>query len=342
MQDWSKPAMGERLTLPFETRVPPVGKSISWELNLYPKGLEHDQERLFRVSLVVDEYDLEPDERADLFTKDKFQIETAYRIRKGDTCKPLDMSNSRSYLSFHSNVFIGQAYKCQWLGESYKAYEEDWRAVDGIFTFDFEMKTYSAPWMKFQYSGAKLEMFSKFSEVPGETCDVKLICSDETIPCHKFVLVSQSPVFRAMFGTDSKESQENVVNIVDSNPEALRSFVRYLQTGNFLPDPSFSDLDLIFGVLNLANKYQVQLLVDGCIDALMDAMDEYNVLKIMAVVDKLDVGDHVTKMVIDFMKENIRVVVENEDWAAFLCDHPTLVKDLILHMNEEMLFGSKN
>ena len=342
MEDWSKPASGESLILPFETRVPPEGKLIRWKLTLYPKGLEHQEKRLFGVCLIIDEDDLDTEERVNLFIKEKFQIETAYRIRSSHAREPLDMSNSRSYFGFHSNAFIGQALKCQWLGDSYKAYEEDWRAVQGIFTFDFEIRTYSASRMKFQYSGAKLEMFSKFSEVPREACDVKLICSEETIPCHKFLLTAQSPVFKAMFGTDSKESQENEVNIVDSNPEALQSFVEYLHTGNLLLDRSSSDLDLIFGVLNLANKYQVQLLVDGCIDALMDIMDEFNVLKIMAVVDKLDVGDHVTDMVIDFMKENIRDIVENEDWDAFLCDHPTLVKDLILHMNEEMLYGSKN
>jgi len=44
-------------------------------------------------------------------------------------------------------------------------------------------------------------------------------------------------------------------------------------------------------------------------------------------------------MVINFMKKNVEEVVENEEWAAFVSDHPTLVKDLLLNMNQELLYG---
>jgi hypothetical protein len=332
-EDWSRLGVGKSLRLPFETMVPTKGKRVKWDLELYPKGFEfQDDDKLFVVSLHLKED----------CNLDKFQVETVYRIKHGGNARELlDMSTSRSYFGFHSSILNDLG--CQGLSESYKA-DELLNMADklGALTFEFEMRTYPAPRRKFQNSDARLKFLNKFTQVEPDSGDVNLLCRGKKIPCHKFLLVSQSPVFKAMFGTDSKESRENVVKIVDSTPSALKTFVRFLYSGNLLLERLACDLDHIFGVINLANKYQVDILMDGCIDELMDIMDVDNVLKIMAVLDKVNAEDNVIEMVINFMKKNVEDVVENREWAAFVSDHPTLVKDLLLNMNQELLYGSRN
>jgi len=283
-KDWSTLVVGRSLSLNFETMVPTKGKRIKWGLEVYPKGLEHEV-KLFGVCLyLLQDCNI-----------DKFQIETAYRIKhSGNAGEALEMSNSRSYTGFHSSVFNGLDH--QWLGEVYDADEiENMADKLGTLTLEFEMKTYPAPRMKFQNSSARLKFLNNFTKVDSESGDVNLICRGKQIPCHKFLLVSQSPVFKAMFETDSKESQENIVDIVDSTPPALDTFVQFLYSGNLHLRFLSRKLKLqeIFGVMNLANKYQVEILMDSCIDALMDIMNVDNVLKIMAVPDKANAEDNV-------------------------------------------------
>merc|ERR1712192_94018 len=129
---------------------------------------------------------------------DKFQIETAYKIR-------------------------------------YEAGEVEKMAdKKGIITLEFEMRTFPAPIKKFQNSASRIKFLNKLKEVDSESGDVDLNCHGKRIPCHKFLLISQSPVFKAMFESDSRESQENIVNIVDSTPTALKTFVRFLYSGNLV------------------------------------------------------------------------------------------------------------
>ena len=71
-------------------------------------------------------------------------------------------------------------------------------------------------------------------------------------------------------------------------------------------------------------------------DVMMDIMDVNNVLKIYAVVDKLDLGSDVTDLIIDFMKNNIDVIVDKEDWSSFLSDFPSLMKDFVLNMSQAL------
>jgi len=329
-EDWSRLGVGDSATLQFETMIPTKGKRMKWELEVFPKGVAFQEVKLIAVCL----------QSMGSCHVDKFQIETAYKIRHGagESGEPLDMSNSRSYLGFHSSEL--NEHGCKQLGESYEAGElENMADNQGILTFEFEMRTYPAPRKKFQNSAARMKFLNKFKQVQHKSGDVNLICGGGVLSCHKFLLVSQSPVFKAMFETDTKESRENVVDIVDSTPAALKTFVRFLYSGSLRLGAFAQNLDHIFGVMNLANKYQVEILIDSCIDALMDIMNVENVLKIMAVLEKVNAEDNVISMVINFMMKNVEEVVENEEWAAFVSDHPTLVKDLLLNMNQELLYG---
>jgi len=73
----------------------------------------------------------------------------------------------------------------------------------------------------------------------------------------------------------------------------------------------------------------------SCMDYLMDIMAVDNVLKIFVVVDRYKLGSHISNMVREFMKKNIAVLVDKEEWGDFVADL-SLVKDFILDINKEL------
>jgi len=337
LEDWTILSEGEYLVLDvFETLVPPEGRRVKWGLSVYPKGEQNEENAEEMRYVEINLFTCEDDGiKVDL---GQFHMETAYRIRKPHAVGPLDMSNSNSFTSFHSKIFEFKKYVL--LSSSYEAGSVEDRAENGFLTLEFEMRTFWNPHnrIKFQFSGIREEFLNNFEAVDSRLGDVKLISGGEEIACHKFLLVAQSPVFKAMFEMDSKEKEENVVNILDSTPDAVRSFVRFLYDGILrLATIYYKDHEHIFGLLNLANKYQVGLLVTCCMDTLINIMDVDNVLKIFAVVDKFELGYQITSMVIDFMKENIGVIIDKEDWPAFAIEYPSLLKNFVLNINEERL-----
>ena len=334
LEQWTKTAAGLSLTLPFAIMAPTDGQVIKMALNVYPKG-----------NAVVNASRGEGNECIDIIVSGatqpihpdsnlgKFQIETAYRIKHRGCNWPLVMFNSRSFSCFHSDVFK-EFVHC--LEVSYEVGSVEDRAEDGFINFEFEIRTFSSPRMKFKFSGNKEEFVNNFQTINPDDGDVKLICETKEFSCHKFLLISQSPVFRAMFQMNSQEKEQNVVNIADCAPEVVEEFVFYLYKGELWGSSCAKPVELMFGLLNLANKYQVDLLKAECVDIMMDLMDVDNVLKIYAVVDKIDLGHQVTILVLDFMKGNIDVIVDKEDWPGFLSDYPSLMKKFVLDMSEEL------
>ncbi|ESQ29587.1 hypothetical protein EUTSA_v10024159mg [Eutrema salsugineum] len=79
--------------------------------------------------------------------------------------------------------------------------------------------------------------------------DVVLFASDALasaapIPAYKSILMSHSPVFRAMFENNIEESRSSTIKISKVSYETLQTFVEYLYTGKVCRDEqmAFSDL----------------------------------------------------------------------------------------------------
>eukprot|EP00092_Neocalanus_flemingeri_P011308 GFUD01012187.1.p1 GENE.GFUD01012187.1~~GFUD01012187.1.p1 ORF type:complete len:373 (+),score=82.37 GFUD01012187.1:102-1220(+) len=274
----------------------------------------------------------------------KIQIETAYRIRKPSDRKPLEMYSSRSYETFHSSEDSGRSTALLqgiWLrygGYGYKLYKlksiydvgtAKERSENGFFTFDFEVRIVSTPEIKFQDSALKQKhIFSEnFESFYGESGDVKITCGGKEFACHKLLLTSQSPVFRAMFAHDSKENAESTVHIDDTTPEAVEEFLFFLYHGRLqrVPIPS---LDFTACLVHLASKYQMGVLMGICKDILVDIVDVFNVLKIIKVVDKYPELSEISVRLGSYMKENFDDIVKNEEWSEFVTTNPSLVTNL--------------
>jgi len=325
MEDWTEVIEGESLPLQFETVVPPEGVKVTWNLKIFPKGTSEAEKKDIKVGIEIEDYEDELDTDDD---KAQFQIETAYRIRHSSMTKS-------SISTIHSSMF--KQHPHQWLNSYEVGNVEavEGMAVDGFLTFEFEIRTYLASKWKFQLTTHKESFMNNFREFQKDG-DVKIFCGVKEFRCHK-LLLTQSPVFKAMFDQEnSKESIYNAVDIQDCTPEAVEDFLFFLYNAMLRPFRfSSANLELLFGLVHLSSKYQVELLMPICMDFLMDIMAVDNVLEIFVVVDRYKLGNQISNMVREFMKKNIAVLVDEEEWCDFVAD-PSFVKDFILDINKEL------
>ncbi|ESQ50815.1 hypothetical protein EUTSA_v10023183mg [Eutrema salsugineum] len=150
--------------------------------------------------------------------------------------------------------------------------------------------------------------------------DVVLIASNSAasaapIPAHKFILMSRSPVFRAMFENNTEESRSSRVKISNVSYETLQTFIEYLYTGKACLDEQMA-CDLFV----LSDQYQVMRLKIFCEKFLVNNLSlekslvayvfaqQYNAKKLgdAALLNIIDNMEEVTKG-----KDNVEIVKKN-------------------------------
>ncbi|KAL5075661.1 hypothetical protein RYX36_014645 [Vicia faba] len=158
------------------------------------------------------------------------------------------------------------------------------------------------------------------------TTDLVLLPSADafspSIPAHKAVLVSRSPVFRAMLEHDMDESRSGTIKIAEVSYDALRAFVNYLYTAE-----AFLDNQMACNLLVLAEKYQVKHLKAYC--------EKYLISKLnweKAVVNFAFAHQHNANQLQDaalaVIMENMDNLTKNEDYIELVDSNPRLVVEI--------------
>ncbi|XP_072048115.1 kelch-like protein 28 [Amphiura filiformis] len=100
--------------------------------------------------------------------------------------------------------------------------------------------------------------------------DVTLTVGEQVCPAHRFVLATQSKVFKTMLmGENWKESEERKITLQES-PEgvaAFSDFLKFLYTGTLT-----LTIDNVCGIHTLADKYDVPALKDDCVGFIKDVL----------------------------------------------------------------------
>ncbi|XP_072036129.1 kelch-like protein 28 [Amphiura filiformis] len=100
--------------------------------------------------------------------------------------------------------------------------------------------------------------------------DVTLRVGEQVFPAHRFVLATQSKVFKTMLmGENWKEYEENKITLQES-PEgeaAFSDFLKFLYTGTLT-----LTIDNVCGIHTLADKYDVPALKDDCVGFMKDVL----------------------------------------------------------------------
>lgn len=106
-------------------------------------------------------------------------------------------------------------------------------------------------------------------------CDVVLRAGGQEIHTHRAILAACSSYFLAMFTHELRESEQDVVEIKDMNPEVLSKLVDFAYTGEI--DVVVENVQEVLAAASLLQITQVQ---DICCDFLKNQLDASNCLGI--------------------------------------------------------------
>lgn len=124
------------------------------------------------------------------------------------------------------------------------------------------------------HSDSILKGLSSF-RASGDFCDVVLCAEDEEYPCHKVVLASFSPYFKAMFSSQMAEQRQNRVVLNGVEADTLRELIEYAYTSSITITRAN-----VQSLLSAANLLDVAQVKSVCCAFLEQHIDETNCLGI--------------------------------------------------------------
>ncbi|KAK2659404.1 hypothetical protein Ddye_005937 [Dipteronia dyeriana] len=142
------------------------------------------------------------------------------------------------------------------------------------------------------------------------------------VPAHKAVLMSRSPVFKAMLENEMEESRSGTVKISDVSYEAIRAFVNYLYTAE-----ACLDEQMACDLLELAEKYQVKHLKAYCEKFLVSKLNWDN-----SVISYAFAHQHNAKLLLDtalsLITDNMDKLTKREEYMELVEKDPRLVVEI--------------
>ncbi|XP_028398541.1 uncharacterized protein LOC114522110 [Dendronephthya gigantea] len=114
---------------------------------------------------------------------------------------------------------------------------------------------------------------------PWDDSDIILVVEDQELHVHKWILTSQSPVFKAMLDGRFMEASQDEIILNDKDPEVMVEFLKLLYPWSMFEDKVNFDDENFLLVLALADEYQCVKLIKQCIEKVK--ITSHNVLQIL-------------------------------------------------------------
>ncbi|XP_075054649.1 kelch-like protein 35 isoform X2 [Mixophyes fleayi] len=122
------------------------------------------------------------------------------------------------------------------------------------------------------------------SRQSGVFTDVTLLVDDKMFPCHRVVLSSKSPYFRAMFSNSLKETNLNNVTLRDVSASTLGLVLDFMYEGKLaLQEDNVQDVLQVSDLLNICS------LRDQCVKFIDGQLDPSNCVGIMKFADMFSI-----------------------------------------------------
>ena len=188
--------------------------------------------------------------------------------------------------------------------------------------------------------GALLSFDSSMSQ--NKFSDVKLVIlpkeSGSTaieFPAHKVILAARSPVFAKMFEHDMQESSSNRVKVDDVQPNVFKEMLTYIYTGQV---PKFGDQDMVYDLLYVADKYQLDHLKSLCEQQLISTLQTWNAARIIQFAH-LHNAPELKRVTLRFISKNATAIRATKEWEQ-VKQCPEILDEVIQVMHTVIL--SKN
>ncbi|KAH3886664.1 BTB/POZ domain-containing protein 6-B-like [Dreissena polymorpha] len=169
-------------------------------------------------------------------------------------------------------------------------------------------------------------------------CDVTFAVGDGTkVSAHKFVLISRSAVFEAMFcgSLAEKTSGARIIEIPDVEEDIFMKFLRFL----YVSELDLTELNTL-PMLYVARKYCVEDLVKICADYLHERMTPDTVCEILEQAHTYDIDD-LKEMCLQYVYENGSSVLMSDAFCelCFDCVH-SVIKSNDLFVEESDVYSA--
>jgi len=170
------------------------------------------------------------------------------------------------------------------------------------------------------YHGKKLsqDLSSVFDSK--ELSDVVVTCDDGQFHCHKIILSSRSPVFKAMLEANMKENVTGRIEIKDMKLAVFDDLIRYIYSGEAPNVDSHAE-----ELFSAANLYQLEELKKLCELKLSSSLDVDNCINLL-ILGESHQAPTLKDAALNFVSKNLQRI---SDWEQSLISHPNLMAEVL-------------
>jgi len=156
-----------------------------------------------------------------------------------------------------------------------------------------------------------------------EFCDMEIVCGGKVFPCHKLIVSTRSPVFRAMFETKMRESELGKVTIEDIKPEVMTDMLYFIYTGLVKETVT---TEFAIELLAAADKYQLDSLKDICQDKIRSVLHDENAIEFL-IIGEMYQAPKLRESALMEVAHNMPEIADTVDYQR-LVDHPQLALEI--------------
>ncbi|GIY85405.1 TD and POZ domain-containing protein 4 [Caerostris extrusa] len=153
----------------------------------------------------------------------------------------------------------------------------------------------------------------------GFLCDVDLQTGAESFPAHKVVLSARSPVFKAMFVNDMKETVAKRVDLPDLDGGTVRRLLLYMYSDAV----ECMEWDSVRNLYAAADKYAIESLKTKCSTILKGILTPSQACDLLVLADMHRDYD-LKNFAQDFISENDECILGSNSWMELEQKNPQL------------------
>ena len=160
-----------------------------------------------------------------------------------------------------------------------------------------------------------------------EMSDIQIRCGDKTFDAHQVILSAWSPVFRGMFQAEMKEKETKTVEIQDLEPDIMLEMLKFIYIGRCGINNKNPDIVNVMGLLEAADRYQVDVLKAKCEEVMISILEPNNCLRILDCADMFGAQDLKTRAM-KLVVRNMKTLLGSDEWKECAKKRPHLFVDI--------------
>lgn len=306
---------------------------LKWLLRINPKGLDEESKDYLSLYLLLSKCETKGEVRA----KFKFSILNAKR----EEVKIMESQRAYRFIAGKDWGFKKFVKRDLLLDESSGLLPDDKLTIYCEVNVVTEAKEYSGQVSPFQSRVPTCRLADDLEDIykNQEFSDVTIYANGREFKAHKAILAARSPMFRGMFSHDMKETKFNRVEVSDVDPDVLEEMLRFIYTGKSSLEARLQakeqkdqkeqerEQHLAIGLLQAANKYQLDRLKLICEEALYKTLTADSVAEILSLADLYSAAQ-LKNQAIEFISTHATEVIETEGWNRMVRENPHLVAEV--------------